>query len=338
MSSAKDRKRAALRARFEREVSLRLEQAQRRRQRQIWSASIGGAAVVVALLAWLIIANVGGSPKPIATAAAGKTTSCVYTPYPDTSASPVPGANGSPAAVPTVNTSDLVKTGLPPMEKIPASGTRTMTLNTSLGKIDVSLDLTNAPCAANSLAYLASQNFYNNTKCSGFVTGSTADQPNPALMLCGSPNNKFDGGPTYSYATENLPTDKQPDYSAGDVAMYNQGQGADGSPGTNGSTFMIFYEDTPGQIDPTSGSYEAALPANFTIVGHVTSGLNLVTTAAGTAGSPDSTGLSQSKTPVTISNVTMGPLPTGLATPTGATTVAPAAATPSATASPSPSK
>ena len=59
-------------------------------------------------------------------------------------------------------------------------------------------------------------------------------------------------------AEENLPTDTNNPYPAGSIAMANTGQ-----PGSTGSQFFICTEDTQ-------------LPANYTLLGKITTGLNIV--------------------------------------------------------------
>jgi peptidyl-prolyl cis-trans isomerase B (cyclophilin B) len=70
------------------------------------------------------------------------------------------------------------------------------------------------------------------------------------MLQCGDPNAKGKGyresdgtgGPTYSFADENLPTNERPAYPAGVMAMANSG------PNTNGSQFFFIYQDV--QLQP----------------------------------------------------------------------------------------
>jgi peptidyl-prolyl cis-trans isomerase B (cyclophilin B) len=290
VTSSKDRQRAAARAKLEREMSVRQEQAARRRHRRTWSAASAIAVVVVVGLVVIIInASSGGKPKgkPAAAAsAAAAFATCKWTPNPNPSASPSPSASIAP-------NKDLVKTGTPPTTDIPNKGTKTMTLASNLGTITVSLDLAKAPCASESMTYLASKKFFDNTTCGNLIASG------PYVLMCGDPSGKGDGGPNYSYATENLPTTQRPNYQQGDVAMLNNGSG-------NGSQFMFIYKDTPVSTDPSTGTETPAIPSQFTIIGTVTSGMDVVQkVAASGAGKTDANGGNPPKLPIKFTSVTV---------------------------------
>ncbi len=293
MTSLKDRQRAAARAKLEREMATRLEQAGRRRQRRLWAGSIAVAVVVVVGLVVVLVNALGGSskPKPTAAAASAAPASCKWTPNPNPSPSPVPSVAPSPDK-------DLIKTGTPPTTNIPNKGTRDFTLNTDQGNITIALDLAKAPCASASLAYLSDQKFYDKTDCGNLISSG------PYMLICGDPTDHGDGGPSYTYATENLPTDQRPNYAEGTVAMLNNGSGQ------NGSQFMIFYGDTPVNTDPSTGTETPIVPSNYTIVGTVTSGLDIVKKvgAAGSGTTPNSYGAYVPKLPVNIKTTTVGPV------------------------------
>ncbi len=290
MTSLKDRQRAAARAKLEREMAARQEQAVKRRQRTIWSASVAGAVVVVVALVAILVSATGHKAKPTAATAskspAGPAT-CVWTPNPNPSASPAP----NPSATPN---KDLVKTGTPPTTDIPNTGTSNFVIDTTLGNVTVALDRAKAPCASESLAFLSSKKFYDNTKCANLITGG------PYVLMCGDPSGKGDGGPNYSFTPENLPTDQRPNYAEGDVAMLNNGSG-------NGSQFMFIYQDTPVQTDPSTNAETPAIPSQYTIVGHVTAGMDIISKiAAAGAEKADATGASAPKLKFTITSTTVG--------------------------------
>jgi peptidyl-prolyl cis-trans isomerase B (cyclophilin B) len=273
-------------------MATRLEQAAHRRQRRLWSLSIAGAAVVVIVLVIVLVDVLGGStPKttPVAKASSVAPAKCVWTPNPNPSPSPKPSVAPSP-------NKDLTKTGTPPTTDIPNQGTRDLTLNTNQGKITIALDLAKAPCASESLAYLSDQKFYDNTDCPNLISTG------PYMLICGDPSDHGDGGPSYTYATQNLPTDQRPNYASGVVAMLNDGNSNDGS------QFMIFYKDTP--VNTTSAGEQPLLPSNFTIVGTVTSGLDIVAKVgdAGTDGKANKYGAFTPKLPLTIQSTTIGPV------------------------------
>jgi peptidyl-prolyl cis-trans isomerase B (cyclophilin B) len=302
MTSTKDRQRAAARARLEREMAERAEQAQkRRRQTTIISSAVAGVVVVIVAI-WIIVAVAGGDDKKKAAAApaasaSGNSTNCTWIPNPDPSASPAPSANPH-----------LKDVGKPPAS-VPTTGDSTMTITTNQGNITAKLDVAGAPCASASLAYLASKGFYNNTSCHRLVNTGFY------VLQCGDPSGTGTGGPTYTYNEENLPTGKRPTYVTGDIAIANTGQD-----GTNGSQFFIVYQNTPDGQDDGSGQPASALQAQYTLVGHVTVGIDVVQKVAA-GGVEGTSGDGKPKLPVNISNLSV---------------TAPAA--PSAAASATPSK
>jgi peptidyl-prolyl cis-trans isomerase B (cyclophilin B) len=292
VTSLKDRQRAAARARLEREMSIRQEQAARRRQRRIWSGTTALAVIVVVVLVVVIVDATGDKSKKKTTATPASTgpATCAWDPNPNPSPSP------KPTAPPPVN-KDLIKTGTPPTTGIAHTGTRDFTLNTNLGKITVAMDLSKAPCASESMAFLSSKKFFDKTDCEDLVSGG------PYLLICGDPSGKGDGGPNYTYKAENLPTDQRPNYAEADVAILNQGSG-------NGSAFFIVYKDTPVTTDPSSGSEQPDVPSNFTILGQVTSGMDVVQkVAAGGAKAADANGMAAPKIGLTINTTTVAPAP-----------------------------
>lgn len=238
MSSTKDQ-RAAARARLEREMALRAEAARRRRRLQ---ASIGGAVaalLVVAGTVWLVTAVVGDDEKPADQAA---TPTCTWVEVPADQ-----------------RTEQIVDVGTPPTDP-PEASSQTMTITTNFGVVEVSMDLAKAPCTGVSMAYLAGNKFFDGTKCHRMFDG---------VLQCGDPSAKGEGyrdtdgmgSPAYRYGTENLPTDQQPPYPAGVIAMANSG-----SENTTGSQFFIVYKDQN-------------LSPDYTIFGHVTKGLDVVVAA-----------------------------------------------------------
>jgi peptidyl-prolyl cis-trans isomerase B (cyclophilin B) len=245
VSSIKDRQRAAARARLEKEMAERAEAARKRKQR---NAIIGSAigVVVIAIAAGLIVTKLQhDDKKKTSTAASGKppagTVSCTWTP-----ADPSTGGK-------------IKDVGIPPTTA-PNVGSEVMTLNTNLGKIEATIDLTKAPCTGASFAYLAAKKFLDGSKCHRMV-----NQPGFQVLQCGDPFAKGKGyrqsdgtgGPSYTMAEENLPTDANNPYPAGSIAMANTGQ-----PNSTGSQFFICTADTK-------------LPASYTLLGKITTGLNI---------------------------------------------------------------
>jgi peptidyl-prolyl cis-trans isomerase B (cyclophilin B) len=136
-----------------------------------------------------------------------------------------------------------------------------MTIDTNLGAIKANLDLTKVPCTAASFSYLSSKKFWDNTKCHRLVNEASFK-----VLQCGDPfatgkgyrTTDGTGGPSYTMAEENLPTDTNNPYPAGSIAMANTGQ-----PGSTGSQFFICSENTK-------------LPASYTLLGSITSGLDII--------------------------------------------------------------
>jgi peptidyl-prolyl cis-trans isomerase B (cyclophilin B) len=306
--ASKTRQRRLARAKVERQQARRARQA--RRSRQVRAGVAVGLVVVVGVVLGLWAGGVFTSPKkPIVTASCGWNT---------------------PA-----NTKTLTNVGQPPVSGEPRTGTETMAITTDQGAIDVSLNLAESPCAASSLSYLAKKNFYNNTKCNRLTTAGTF------ILNCGDPKGDGTGGPTYTFADEYLPSPVPPSaapstdpsasadpsaspsapstvvYPAGTVAMSNN------APDTNGSQFFIVYKDS-------------TFPPNYTIVGTVASGLDVVTKVAA-GGAVDSTGKATNdgtpKTTTTIQTLTVtapaspAPSPAATASATASATGSPAAST-----------
>ena len=244
MSSIKDRQRAAARARLEKEMAERAAAARKRRQRQ----AVIGSAIAVVLIAgaavWIASAlnKDDKSDKPTAGAAvpAGQV-ACTWT----------------PAAAGGGKVKDV---GTPPAT-VPNTGTATLTFNTNLGAVKATLDRSKVPCTTASFEFLASKKFWDNTKCHRLVNENKFK-----VLQCGDPfatgkgyrETDGQGGPSYTMAEENLPTDAKNPYPAGSIAMANTGQ-----PGSTGSQFFICSEDTQ-------------LPASYTLLGKITTGLDIV--------------------------------------------------------------
>jgi peptidyl-prolyl cis-trans isomerase B (cyclophilin B) len=293
VTSLKDRQRAAARARLEREMSERLQKAHERRKRQWIAAGTTVGVLAVVAIVFVIVNATGGDSKkstPAAAQSVGPTT-CQWAPNPNPSASPAQPKNPN-----------LKTTGMPPTSDIPDTGTRDMTLDTSQGQITISLDLVHAPCAAASFNYLAGKKYFDNTTCHRLVTQGIY------VLQCGDPNPKAAkagaGGPSYTFGHENLPTDKRPMYPQGIVAMANPGD-----QDANGSQFFIVYKDIPMTTDPSTQQESSVLPAQYTVIGTVTNGMDVVQKVAdaGVSGKKGATD-GQPKLPVNIKTITVGPV------------------------------
>ncbi len=139
-----------------------------------------------------------------------------------------------------------------PAMSVDTSATYTATLDTSCGKVTLSLDAAKAPHTVNSFAFLAGQQYFDHVKCHRLTTQGIY------VLQCGDPTGSGSGGPGYQFADENL---TGATYPAGTVAMANAGAG------TNGSQFFLVYKDTQ-------------LPPNYTPFGKITGGLDVLNNIA----------------------------------------------------------
>lgn len=187
---------------------------------------------------------------------------------------------------------NMVATGKPPGTQ-PDKGTQDFTLQLNTGDVVIQMDLNKAPCTAGSFAFLSSKNYYTNSNCHRLTTQGLY------VLQCGDPSGTGAGGPSYEVKDENLPEQDPATgsgaYPAGTVAM---AEAANGDPG---SQFFIVYKDTQ-------------LPANYTRVGFVTKGLDVVNAIAakGAVTKEDPTkpaegGDGTPKDPVTITGTVVGP-------------------------------
>jgi len=174
--------------------------------------------------------------------------------------------------------------GMPPAKV--STDPATMTIKTNRGDIVATLNTAKAPCTVNSFKYLASKNYFDDTKCHRMGTSFP-------ILQCGDPLAKADGknptdgqgGPGYRFANENLAGAK---YTRGVLAMANSG------PNTNGSQFFIVFGDT--QLTP-----------DYTPFGTVTKGLEILDGVAknGVIAGPAGDGTGAPKQAVEIKDVTI---------------------------------
>lgn len=184
-------------------------------------------------------------------------------------------AESGPCQYPT-DGSQPAKEVEPPPSQPTASGDVAVTIATSAGDIDATLDAAATPCTVNSFLSLADQGYFDGTQCHRLTTQGIF------VLQCGDPTGSGAGGPGYSFPDE---LSGKESYPAGTLAMANAG------PDTNGSQFFLVYEDTQ-------------LPPSYTVFGQMSdAGVDVVkkVAAKGTAnGSPDG----PPKTEVKIESVT----------------------------------
>ena len=146
-----------------------------------------------------------------------------------------------------------------PPSCIDATKTYTAVVTTNKGAYTIALDASAAPLTVNNFVVLARYHYFDNTICHRAI---------PAFAVqCGDPTGTGGGGPGYSFADE-LPAAGS--YKVGSIAMANSG------PDTDGSQFFII-----------TGSSGVALPANYTLFGQVTDGLDTTVKALDALGNPD---------------------------------------------------
>lgn len=273
MASSRDRQRKLARARIERRMARRATRLRRKRQIQAGVGAVVALLLVALGTVWLAGGFDGKDTPTTPTVAAGD---CTWN---------LRSAD---------DTTGIRDTGNPPTTPSATEGTRTMTIATNVGQIDASLDLAAAPCTAESFAYLAGKNFFDNTSCHRLST-------NDFVLQCGDPVGKGTGGPSYTFIDENLPAPATASATPAATNYYPKGTLALANPGANGSQFLIFYKD---------GS---TLPPNYSIFGTVTKGLDVVEKVA-KEGALDGEGKATTdgapKTNVTITKLTVGDAPT----------------------------
>jgi peptidyl-prolyl cis-trans isomerase B (cyclophilin B) len=216
---------------------LRREQDKRRKRDNVLAISGGAAATVIALVLQLTVFSSNPTEEEFAAAQAGLAS-------PSASPSPTPSASPS-------NGENI------PKPETAAGRTFTGELKLNAGTLGVELDGTKAPQAAAVFKSLADQNFYAGLACHRLTTGGTF-----GVLQCGSKSGDGNGNPAYTWGPlENTPADNK--YPAGTIAVARTSGNAYG----NGTQFFIVYKDTTIPADAAGG---------YTVVGKVTSGLDVV--------------------------------------------------------------
>src|SRR5262245_26519321 len=209
--------------------------------------------------------------------AVGPLAACSGDDTPDSATDPDAQTTGETTECAYPDSGEAAKPVDKPPSEAPQEGRVPVTISTSIGDLDATLDTDAAPCTVNSFRSLAEQGYFDDTPCHRLTTAASGI----SVLQCGDPTASGMGGPGYSFADEL--TGKET-YEAGTLAMANAG------PDTNGSQFFIVYGPTP-------------LPANYTVFGTVDdTGVKLVQemAAKGTdTGAPDGA----PKEPVTIQSV-----------------------------------
>jgi peptidyl-prolyl cis-trans isomerase B (cyclophilin B) len=257
-------RRDAARRHLERQLVRRQQRNVRRRQLNLIASVIGVLVVFAVVVVTVIMLRHDNKSSTAAGNSASPSDSPSASPSPTVSVGPTrsPAKIAARAAkkttgpckyaenASTLTAGNLFDVGLPPDPKPTPTGTYTATFTTNLGAITVALDGKAAPCNVQSIKYLISKKFYDQTSCPRSVNSGIF------VVQCGDPSGTTSGGPTYTTKDENL---TKASYTEGTLAMANSGAN------TNGSQFFFITKDSNG-----------ALGKNYTVIGHVTAGLAIL--------------------------------------------------------------
>ena len=297
MPTAKQRREAA-RRHLERQ-SARRQQRDAQRRKVTLAATVVGVLVLFAVVITTVVmlshekkstptANGSTSAPPSASASASASATSTAAPLPSRSpakiaaraAKKTTGPCGYAESAAGLTAGNLFDVGLPADPKPTPTTTRTAVFTTNQGVITVTLDAAAAPCNVQSIAYLISKKFYDDTACPRSVNSGIF------VVQCGDPSATTSGGPTYTTKDENL---AKASYTAGTLAMANSGAN------TNGSQFFFITKDS-----------NTGLQKNYTVIGHVTGGLAILQkVAAGGDDGSNQAGGGRPNIPLIFTTVTL---------------------------------
>ncbi|HST48146.1 peptidylprolyl isomerase [Jatrophihabitans sp.] len=260
MPNSKQRREQA-RRHLERQLVRRQQRDLRRRKMNLIATVVGVLvlfAVVVGTVVLLSDDNSDSTANPAASDSTSASPTASGSPLPSRAPSPIAARAAKKTSGPCgyaedagkLTAGNLFDVGLPPDPKPTPTGKATAVFTTNQGTITVTLEGASAPCNVQSIEYLISKKFYDNTACPRSVNSGIF------VVQCGDPSATTSGGPTYTTKDENL---TKASYTEGTLAMANSG------PNTNGSQFFFITKDSNG-----------ALGKNYTVIGHVTGGLNVL--------------------------------------------------------------
>jgi peptidyl-prolyl cis-trans isomerase B (cyclophilin B) len=258
-------RREQARRHLERQLVRRQQQELRRRKLNLIGTVVGVLVLFAVVIVTVLMLSNDDNNKKTADPAASSTGASPST-SPSTSSAPLPSRKPSPIAARApkktsgpcgyaedgtkLTAGNLFDVGLPPDPKPTPTANATAVFTTNQGVITVTLDGASAPCNVQSIKYLISKKFYDNTGCPRSVNSGIF------VVQCGDPSGTTAGGPTYTTKDENL---SKVSYTEGTLAMANSG------PNTNGSQFFFITKDSNG-----------SLGKNYSVIGHVTGGLDIL--------------------------------------------------------------
>lgn len=174
----------------------------------------------------------------------------------------------SPSASPTPSAAATNSANIPAPDTA-AGKVFTGELALNKGALGVEVDGTKAPQAAAVFKSLSDEGYFSGKTCHRLTTAE-----NFGVLQCGSADGQGGGNPDYTWGPlENVPADNI--YPAGSIAVARTGNNAYG----NGTQFFIVYKDTTIPADSAGG---------YTVVGKVTSGLDVVSAIAAAGITPGS--------------------------------------------------
>jgi peptidyl-prolyl cis-trans isomerase B (cyclophilin B) len=248
------------RAERQRQAEREAEAAQRRQQRGIVIAAVVSVLLVVGVVVALTVrggdtdaaGQPSDTPSPAASTPTGpETPASIPTAVAPAPKRPTPLAAQMDCKYPKTNEPASKKVNPPANGKVDATGTAKVTLATTGGNLDLTLDRALAPCAVNSFLNLTGQKYFDNTTCHRMTVGTGLQ-----VLQCGDPSGSGGGGPGYSFADEVFPTLK---YGRGILAMANSGAN------TNGSQFFIVYGDAS-VLQPNYTAFGTVDAASLTVL------------------------------------------------------------------------
>jgi cyclophilin family peptidyl-prolyl cis-trans isomerase len=208
------------------------------------SRPLGVVVAVVALAALAAACSAGGS-----------------------SASRSPAASSPASASPSAPSASTGSTGSCPTSQpaaLPAGEKRLVTIETSKGTIQVTIDADLSPIAAGNFVALAGCGFYDGVV---FHRVATLQDGTPFVIQGGDPTGTGTGGPGYEIQDEPVTET----YKRGTVAMARTS-----APNSVGSQFFIVLDDKDQAILESANTYQ--------IIGSVTTGMDTVDAIYAAAG------------------------------------------------------
>jgi peptidyl-prolyl cis-trans isomerase B (cyclophilin B) len=267
----KGRERAYEKRRYEEwQARLAAKQARNRKIRQISLITAAAVAIVAVIGGGYLLLHRNDDKTSTASPAATPTPAATAGATPSASASAAAPAAGACPAVTAKPPAKPKQFSAAPPASDAGGKSWTLALNTTCGKVTVTLDGKKAPIAVSAMLKLARSGYFDNSPCHRLTTSGIY------VLQCGDPTGTGTGGPGFSYGpVENAPKDNV--YKAGTVAMARQS----GNGKSMGSQFFLVYKDSTIPSDSAGG---------YTVLGDITKGLDVVNkVAAGgvTGGSGD---------------------------------------------------